>query len=63
MGKGGGGSYFHMLMVRGCAARQGVLFEDMCSLRVYFFAIFLVCVLSGMLFNLIVSDVFQSHDF
>ena len=26
---------FHMLEVRGCAARQGVLFEKMCSLRVY----------------------------
>ena len=29
-----------MLGVRGCAARQGVLFEDMCSLRVYFIANF-----------------------
>ena len=47
---GGGG-------VRGCAARQGVRFEDMRTLRVYFFANFLVCVLSGMHFNLIVSYV------
>ena len=36
--RGGGG--FHMLGVRGCAARQGVLFGDICSLRVYFFANF-----------------------
>ena len=27
--------------VRVCAARQGVLFKDMCSLRVYFLPIFL----------------------
>ena len=29
-----------MLGLRGCAARQGVLFEDMCSLKVYVFSIF-----------------------
>ena len=29
-----------MLVARGCAARQGVLFEDTCSLRVYCFANF-----------------------
>ena len=29
-----------MLGVRGWAVRQGVLFEDMCSLMVYFFPIF-----------------------
>ena len=29
-----------MLGVRGCVARQGVLCEDMCSLRVYVFANF-----------------------
>ena len=29
-----------MLVVRECAARHGVLFEDMCSPRVYFFANF-----------------------
>ena len=27
--------HFHILGVRGCAVRQGVLFEYMCSLRVY----------------------------
>ena len=38
---GGGGGHFHMLGVRGCAARQGVfLIEGMCSLRVYVFANF-----------------------
>ena len=31
-----GGGDFHMLGVRGCTARRGVLFEDMCSLRIYF---------------------------
>ena len=36
----GGGVHFHMLEVRGCAARQGVLFVYMCSLRVYVFANF-----------------------
>ena len=54
---------FYMLGVRGCSARQGVLFEDMCSLGVcslgvYFLPIFPVCVLSGMFFNLIVSYLF-----
>ena len=39
-GGGGGGSQFHMLGVRGCAAHQGILFEDICSLRVYFVANF-----------------------
>ena len=51
--------HFHMLWVRRCAARQGVLFEDMCSLRIYFLPNFLVCVLSGMLFNLIEIYVFS----
>ena len=32
--------HFHILGVRGCAARQGVLFDNMSSLRVYFFAKF-----------------------
>ena len=36
----GGGIFIE---VRGCTTRQGVLFEDMCSLRVYFLPIFLVC--------------------
>ena len=58
---GGGGGWeggIHMLGVRGCASRQGVLFEDICSHGVYFLPIFHVCVLSSMLFNLIVSYVF-----
>ena len=44
--------------VRVCAALQGVVFEDMCSFRVYFFANFSVCALLGMFFNLIISYVF-----
>ena len=35
-----GGWGVHMLGVQGCAARHGVLFEGMCSLRVYLFANF-----------------------
>ena len=34
------GGDFHILGIRGCVARQGVLFDDICSLRVYFFASF-----------------------
>ena len=55
---GGGGGHLHMLGVRGCAARQGVLLRA-CVLSGYtFLPIFLVCVLSGVLFNLLVSYVF-----
>ena len=54
LGMGGGGGHFHMLGVQGCAARQGVIFVDQSSQGILL-PIFLVCVLSGMLFNLIVS--------
>ena len=40
-GGGGGGKglgHFHMLGVRGSAARQRVHFVDMCPLKVYFLA-------------------------
>ena len=41
------GGHSHMLWVRGRAARQGGLFKNMCSLRVYFSRVLHICVLSG----------------
>ena len=46
-----------MLGVRGCAARQGVIFEDRCSLRVYIFANFSCLCSLRHAFNPIVSYV------